>query len=354
MTLSDFIREMPKVELHVHLEGATQPETLLYLAEKNGVTLPVSTVEQVREWYQFRDFDHFVDIYILISECIRSVEDIEYITREFLRGQAAQNIRYTEATYTANTHYKQKGISFEDQLAAINRARAWAAEELGVYLNLIIDISRETPLEQSIRTAEWVIAHHGDGVVALGLGGAEVGHPPEDHAPAFELALNAGVPCIPHAGETVGPESVWSALSVCDALRIGHGVRSIEDPALVDHLRERQIPLEVCPTSNVCLGVYPSLAEHPLPQLVEAGVYVTINSDDPPMFNTSLTQEFEAIAEAFGYGPDALQAFTLNALRAALIPPAQKSQLEREFHHTFAELRAQYGLANERAHKDNQ
>lgn len=342
MTLSDFIHEMPKVELHVHLEGATQPETLLQLAEKHGIRLPVTTVESVRDWYQFRDFDHFVDIYVLISECIRTVDDIEHITREFLRGQAAQNIRYTEATYTANTHYKQKGISFTDQLAAINRARAWAAEELAVHLNLIVDISRETPLEEGIRTAEWVIAHHGDGVVALGLGGAEAGHPPENHRAAFEKALAAGVPCIPHAGETAGPESVWSALNVCDALRIGHGVRAIEDPALVDHLRERQTPLEVCPTSNICLGVYPTLADHPLPQLVEAGLYVTINSDDPPMFNTSLTQEFEALSQAFGYGADQLQTFTLNALRAALISPTQKSQLEREFHDSFAALRARY------------
>lgn len=344
MTLSDFIREMPKVELHVHLEGATQPETLLQLAQKNGIELPVRTVEEVREWYQFRDFDHFVDIYILISECIRTADDIEHITREFLRGQAAQNIRYTEATYTANTHYKQKGISFEAQLAAIKRARDWAAAELGVHLNLVIDISRETPLEEGLRTADWVIAHHGDGVVALGLGGAEVGFPAENHRAAFEKALTAGVPCVPHAGETVGPESVWSALNVCDALRIGHGVRSIEDPALVDHLRERQIPLEVCPTSNVCLGVYPTLADHPLPQMVKAGLYVTINSDDPPMFNTSLTQEFEAICTTFGYGAEDLQAFTLNALRAALISPAQKSQLEREFHETFAALRAEYQL----------
>jgi adenosine deaminase len=149
------------------------------------------------------------------------------------------------------------------------------------------------------------------------------------------------VPCIPHAGEIAGPESIWDALQTCDPLRIGHGVRCLEDPALVVELRDRQIPLEVSPTSNVCLGVFPSLAEHALPRLLEAGLYVTINSDDPPMFNTTLTDEYLAIAHTFGYGAADMERFVMNALRVTLLPDDVKATMEAEFTNEFAWLRSE-------------
>jgi adenosine deaminase len=164
-------------------------------------------------------------------------------------------------------------------------------------------------------------------VVALGLGGAEVGHPPEKFAAAFARARAAGVPLVLHAGETVGPASIWGALEQ-GSVRVGHGVRCLEDPALVSELRERRIPLEVCPTSNVCLGVVPSFAEHPLPRLLDAGLYVTLNSDDPPMFNTTLTDEYLAAAATFALDRPAIEALVLNAARATLLPPAAAAALE--------------------------
>lgn len=338
MERSEFIRQMPKVELHVHLEGSVRPETLLKLARRHGVALPADTVEGIQQWYTFVDFAHFVEVYMLISECIRTAEDLELITREFLVGQAAQNIRYSEVTYTPYTHYTQKGISIDDQLTAINRARDWAEAELGVSMNLVLDIARLVTPEEGMITAEWVIEHTGNGVVALGLGGAEVGNPPEKFTAAFDRVRAAGIPSVPHAGETEGPASIWGAIRALEAIRIGHGVRCLEDPALVDYLREHQIPLEVCPSSNVCLGVAPSIEQHPLPRLLAEGLYVTLNSDDPPMFNTTLTDEYLRAASTFDLDHDTLQHLVMNAANAALLPEAKKNALVADFQTAFHAL----------------
>ncbi|MFN8374133.1 MAG: adenosine deaminase [Anaerolineae bacterium] len=321
MTLAQFIREMPKVELHVHMEGAIQPETVLKLAARNHIALPADSVEGLRAWYSFTDFPHFVQIYVKISECLQTADDIEFMAREFLKGQAAQNIRYSEVTYTPYTHYMQKGLAFAEQLAALNRARAWAEAELGVTMRLITDISRNVTPEQGMVTAQWAVSAKDDGVAALGLGGPEVGHPAEKHAAAFEYAWSHGLPCILHAGETDGAPSIWGAIKHGRTLRIGHGVRCLEDRALVDYLREKQIPLEVSPSSNVCLKVFPSLGEHALPKLMAEGLYVTLNSDDPPMFNTTLTDEYLRCADAFGWNADLIEKLVFDALREVSLLP---------------------------------
>ena len=335
----DFIEKMPKVELHVHLEGAIRPATLLTLAQRNNISLPATTVEELREWYRFIDFPHFIEIYIAISECIQTPEDIELVTREFLEGQAAQNIKYTEVTYTPYTHYWQKGLPFADQLAAINAGRRWAEDNLGVTMGLVLDIARDVDVAAGPTIAGWAVSGMGDGVVAFGLGGYEVGNPPEKWAEAFAITQEAGLPSVPHAGETEGPASIWGALKSLNAIRIGHGVRCLEDDALVAELRDRQIPLEVCPTSNICLGVFPSLADHPLPRLLDEGLYVTINSDDPPLFNTTLTGEYQAIAETFGYSRDDLQTFVMNAARASLLDDSKKAALIGDLQREFEQIR---------------
>jgi adenosine deaminase len=340
MHLDAFIRRMPKVELHVHLEGSIQPETLLQLAKRNNVSLPATTVEGLREWYKFTDFGHFIEIYIAISSCICSGEDIELIAREFLRGQAAQNILHSEVTFTPFTHFSlNRHIPFEEQFAALSRARDWAATELGVSVGWVLDISRNVrPLEHGLTVAEWAISGKDKGVIALGLGGPEAGHPPELFETAFEKALAAGLASVPHAGEVAGAESVWGALRSLKAQRIGHGVRCLEDAALVAELRQRQIPLEVCPTSNVCLGVADSIAEHPLPRLLEEGLYVTINSDDPPMFNTTLIDEYLKIADAFGFDSEIIEELVINAVRASLLPELARIEMEARFRGEFADL----------------
>jgi adenosine deaminase len=327
--LAQFIRRMPKVELHVHLEGAIQPETLLTLARRNGVALPADDASGLQQWYRFTDFPHFVQIYLTITSCICSPEDLEFVAREFLRGQAAQNIRYSEITYTPYTHFSlNKQIPFDEQFDALTRAREWAARELDTHCGWVFDIARNArPVEHCMRVAEWAVQGKEQGVVALGLGGLEVGNPPEWFREAFDAARAAGLASVPHAGELAGAESVRGALDVLQAQRIGHGVRCLEDPDLVATLRERRIPLEVCPSSNVCLGVAAGLGDHPLPRLLAENLYVTINSDDPPMFNTSLTDEYLRVAEAFQFDAETIRQFVRNAAQAALLPEDARTAL---------------------------
>ncbi|NJM39919.1 MAG: adenosine deaminase [Anaerolineae bacterium] len=346
MNLQTFIQKMPKVELHVHMQGGTKPETLLEIARRNGIKLPYDTVEGLRQWYQFKDFDHFIEIYMEAADCIKTPDDVEFMAREFLRGQAEQNIVWSEVTYTALLHYP---MPWAEQLAAINRARSWAEAEFGIRMGLIVDIPRVVPEEEGLWVADWVIEGYGvsdsGGVLALGLGGPEVNNPPERYKSAFDRVRAKGIPCILHAGETLGPESIWSALRTAGSVRIGHGVRAIEDPTLMAYLKATQTPLEVCPTSNVCLGVYPSLAQHSLPKLMEAGLYVTINSDDPPMFNTTLTNEYLVCAEAFGWSAEVIQQLVLNAVHVALLPAEEKQHMieafRRQFTSAFNELAAE-------------
>ncbi len=326
-SLTDFITRMPKVELHVHLEGSVQPATLLKLAERHQISLPARDLPGLRDWYQFRDFNHFIEIYMAISSCLRTAEDIELIACEFLAGQAEQNILYSEVTFTPYNQYYNCGLGFHEQIDAVNRARVWAEKKFGVSMGIIMDIPRLIPAEEGLRIARWAIERYGDGIIAFGLGGPEIGNPPEKFQEAFDLVRQNGIPCILHAGETEGPESIWKAIRTADTLRIGHGVRAVEDPELMKYLREKQIPLEVCPTSNICLKVYPALEEHPLPRLLEAGLLITINSDDPPMFNTTLTNEFLTGVKTFGWNRDQVKTFYLNAVAASLLPDPQKQSL---------------------------
>ncbi len=332
MTMNKQIKQMPKIELHVHLEGSVQPSTLLKLATKNNVELPSGNIDDLLSWYTFSNFDHFSDVYLKISECIKTVEDIELIAREFLQGQFEQNIVYTEITYTAYTHCIQKKISFDDQLVALNKARKWAEDELGIYCNFIIDIPRQVTTDEGLITAKWLTTSGSDSIVALGLGGPEYGHPPQKHKASFDLIKETGYSSVPHAGETEGPSSIWGAVNDLGAIRIGHGVRCVEDEQLMNFIKDNEIILEVCPTSNICLGVFDKLSVHCLPQLIDHGIKVTINSDDPPMFNTTLTNEYYEIHKTFGFSLDDFYTFNKTALEGTLMPAKLKSIVEDKFY----------------------
>ena len=335
MSVEEFIRKMPKVELHVHLEGSIYPETLLTLAERNNIVIPPNSIKEVRQWYQFTDFAHFIDIYTAICDCLRTADDFELITTEFLKKQAEENILYSEVIFTPYTHHQH--VSLDEQLAAINRARRRAETSLGIRMGLVPDISRQMrPIKESFLIADWAVNNVDKGIIALGLGGPEINNPPELFQKSFERAHAAGLPSLPHAGETAGPESIWGAINSLGATRIGHGVRCLEDPELVTTLREKRIPLDVSPSSNVALGVVPTFSDHPLPKLVEAGLLVTINSDDPPMFNTTLTDEYQKIARIFNYDISDIKQFVLNGVEASLLPAGSKLSLENEIGKRFA------------------
>jgi aminodeoxyfutalosine deaminase len=337
VSLTRFIAALPKVELHVHLEGSIQPATLLELARRNGVALPAQDEAGLREMYRFTDFAHFIRTYVLISTTLQRAEDFALIAADFGAEMARQNIRYAEATFTPMTHVN-RGVPWEALRDGLDAGREQARRAHGVEIAWVFDIVRSLP-ETAERCCDLALAGMDHGVIGLGLGGPEAGYPPEPYADVFARARAAGLHSVPHAGEVAGPESVWGALHALGAERIGHGVRSIEDPALLDHLREHQIPLEVNPTSNLCLGVYPDMTRHPLRSLWHGGQYVTVNSDDPPMFNTDLNREYELAAEVCGFGHDELEQLSLKALHASFLPPQRKADMENEFRAEFARLR---------------
>ena len=326
MSLREVIETLPKVELHVHLEGSIQPEALLKLAERNKEDLPAKDVAGLRDWFQFRDFPHFVEIYVAASKCIKTPADLELIAEEFARGQATQNILYTEANYTAMTIFRYAGIPFNEQIDALTKG---FAKVLETKVNLILDIVREFTTEEGETIAQWCIDAKDKGVVAIGLSGFEGKTPVSKHENAFRVAKDAGLKCSAHAGETGGPEAIREALDVALADRIGHGVRCLQDGFLVKELRDKQIHLEVNPTSNVCLGIYPSLAEHPLPRLLDEGLSVSINSDDPPLFSTSLTEEWIRCAEEFELSTDILYSLCQGAVSHSFLDDAEKQHLKQ-------------------------
>jgi len=347
--INSYIKAVPKAELHVHLEGSIQPSTLLMLAQRNDVKLPVQTVEGLQDWFTFRDFDHFIEIYFEISSCLKTSDDYELIAYEFGAHMARQNVRYAEVTFSPSTHQFSLGIPFDVFFDGLTKGRLRAQAEFGVEIRWVFDIVRDIPdVLPNRRRAEYTlaVAEEGmcDGVVALGLGGGEVGNPPERYAKWFEKALEAGLHSAPHAGETVGPESVWGAVRMLGAERLGHGVRSIEDAELVEYLAERRITLEICPTSNIRLGVYPDLASHPLPGLFSAGVPVTINSDDPPLFNTTLNDEAKLLAVPFNFDINTIDEILLNGVRCSFLPAEERQALEALFEAEITKIRRELSL----------
>lgn len=348
-SLHAFARAMPKAELHLHLEGSITPETALTLARRHNVRLPANDPAGLQDWFRFRDFKHFIEVYLALSDLLRTPEDFAFIIVELARDLARQNVRYAEVTFTAYTHlWQNKGLTPDDLIAGLDAGRAAAREQFGVELTWIIDIPRNLSFNRitgryngkaSGPTVEMALAWKDQGVVALGLGGHEIGAPPEPFAHAFERARAGGLHSAPHAGEHVGPAGVWGAIRALGAERIGHGVRAIEDPELVSYLVAHQIPLELNPSSNIRLGVYPDYASHPLRRLWDAGVFVTVNSDDPPLFNTTLNQEYGLLVDAFGFGADELEQVSLNAVRASFLPETRKEAMTAAFLAEFKHLR---------------
>lgn len=350
MSAEGYLRAAPKVELHVHLEGAIQAATLLELARRNGVRLPASDAKGLRRWFTYRDFPHFAEIYLAVTRCLKTADDYELIAYEFGREMARQNVRYAEVTFTPATHHFLLGVPHDTYFGGLTRGRARARDEFGVEIAWVFDMAHNPADPARTRanadyTLGAAVEGMNDGVVAFGLAGPEAGHSFEKIAPWFEKARAAGLHSAPHAGETMGPESVWGALRALGAERIGHGVRAVEDPALGAYLAERGIPLEVCPTSNVRIGVYPDLAAHPLPRLHATGVIVTINSDDPPLFNTTLNDEVFLLYDAFRLGVPAIDEILLNGVRHSFLTPERKREIVSAFTAELATLKA--------AHLDN-
>src|SRR4051812_22151747 len=294
----------PKIELHVHLEATIAPETLLEIAKRNGQALPADTVEGLRDLFQFRDFDHFIEVWILTTNCLRTEADFRQVVVDYAGEAKKHGAVYLEAIFSP-IERTWRGVDWDEMFTGYCDGAQAAREFHGVEVRLTPDITRSAPLDDAHKLVEVAARYRDRGIVAVGLGGEEAYYANPPFAPAFETARAAGLGSVPHAGEVVGAESVRTALDYLDPDRIRHGFRAADDPELVEELAGRGIVLDLTPISNVRTGAVPSLEEHPIRELVAAGVRVSVSTDDPVMFDTDLTREYDA-AESLGLDPRTL------------------------------------------------
>jgi aminodeoxyfutalosine deaminase len=289
----------PKIELHVHLEGTVQPNTLRAIAKRNDYALP----DDLESLYRFRDFAHFIEVWILTTNALRTAKDFRQVVTDYARDAASHGAVYLEAIFSPAERVV-RGVDWDEIFSGYCDGAQEARELHGVEVRLTPDIFRGATSQQAEQVVRHSAKYRDRGVVAVGLGGLEAEYPPEPYEPAFTLAKSLGLASVPHAGEVAGPPSVRGALEALGADRIRHGVRSVEDSGLVSELAGRGTVLDVCPLSNLRTGVVESLENHPLPQLVAAGVRCSISTDDPAMFDTDLSRDYEAAA-SLGVSPHA-------------------------------------------------
>jgi aminodeoxyfutalosine deaminase len=294
--LASFIAGLPKAELHVHHVGSASPRIVAELAARHEGDTPVpADPAALADYFAFRDFRHFIDIYLSVVDLVRDAQDVRMLTYEIGRELGRQQVRYAELTVTPYSHVK-RGIPGPAICEAIEDARRGAAADFGVELRWCFDIPGEAGLAAAEETLRVALVDRPAGLVSFGLGGPEIGVPRPQFKPYFDQARAAGLHSVPHAGESTGPQTIWDALRELGAERIGHGISAAQDPRLMAYLAENEITLEVCPTSNARTRAVAEIEQHPLPVLVAAGVPVTINSDDPPMFGTTLEEEYAVAA----------------------------------------------------------
>jgi aminodeoxyfutalosine deaminase len=327
--LTAFIAGLPKAELHVHHVGSASPRIVAELAARHPAAGVPVDVDKLAEYFTFSDFGHFIEVYLSVVDLIRDAADVRTLTYEVAREMAAQQVRYAELTITPYSSVR-RGIAAEAFLEAIEDARVAAERDLGIVLRWCFDIPGEAGLPAAAETTRIATELGPDGLVSFGLGGPEIGVPRPQFAPYFDAARAIGLHSVPHAGETTGPDTIWDAIRLLGAERIGHGTSATQDPQLLAYLAQHQLPLEVCPTSNVATRAVPELAQHPLAEMVAAGVLVTINSDDPPMFSTDLNREYAIAAELLSLDRAGVAALAANAVTASFAPDAVKRRVLAE------------------------
>ena len=328
-SIEAYIRGLPKAELHVHLQGAASVPTVLDLSRRYP-EVGVPTDEQgLRDFYQFTDFAHFIEVYISVNELVRTDSDVRDLVIGLGRDLAEVNVRYAEVTVTPDSHLLM-GIAPDALSDALTSGRARVLQTYGVELAWVFDIPGELGLASGVRTIEWAEAHLPDHSVGFGLGGPEEGVPRDMFDDVFRRARDLGLRSVPHAGETTGPQSIRDSIDVLKAVRIGHGIAAATDQSLMDELVARDIVLEVCPTSNICTRAVDQIEDHPFTILRESGVRVTLNSDDPGMFDTDLNREYLVANVEFGLDAVALTDLARESVRASFAPQDVRSRVLAE------------------------
>jgi len=314
---------LPKAELHVHIEGTFEPDLIFALAERNRVALPYRSVEALRAAYEFRDLQSFLNLYYAAMNVLRTEADFAELTNEYLARAHSQGLVHAEIFFDPQAH-TARGVPFRTVIDGLWSAVRNSETHYGVSTRLIMCFLRDASVESALETLALALPF-GERIVAVGLDSAELGHPPSKFRDVFARARAAGWKAVAHAGEEGPPAYVWEALDVLGVSRIDHGVRSLEDPKLVDRLRDEQIPLTVCPLSNVKLRVCESLGEHPLRRMLDAGLLVTVNSDDPAYFGGYVGENYEAVAQALALEPAMLATLARNSFAASFLSPRMRA-----------------------------
>ncbi|KAG4081120.1 hypothetical protein HA402_010291 [Bradysia odoriphaga] len=313
----DWLNLLPKAELHLHLEGSLEPELLFALAQRNRIDLPWPDIESLRGAYNYSNLQEFLDLYYQGAQVLQTEQDFYDLTWAYLQKCRQQNVVHTEPFFDPQTH-TDRGVPFEVVLTGITQALRDGREQLGVQSGLILSFLRHLPEEQAMRTFEQALPHL-DSFIAVGLDSSESGFPPRLFQRVFERARAAGLPAVAHAGEEGPPEYIWEALDLLKVKRVDHGVRAAEDERLIERLIDEQIPLTVCPLSNTRLRVFEHMADHNILQLLERGVKVTVNSDDPAYFGGYVTENFQALHQHLGMTREQAQRLADNSLDARLL-----------------------------------
>jgi adenosine deaminase len=333
--LAGFIRRLPKAELHLHIEGTLEPELLLELGRRNGVDLPCSSAEECRAQYRFDDLQAFLDIYYEGVAVLVREQDFHDLTLAYLRRVAADGARHVEVFFDPQSHVP-RGVPFSDVVGGITRALREGEAEYGVSWRLIMCFLRDRPVAEALEMLELALPFR-EVIAGVGLDSAETGHPPAEFAAVFEKARGAGLVAGAHAGEAGPPAVISEALDVLRVRRIDHGVAAIHDAALRRRLAEEHVPLTMCPLSNLELKVTPDLSRHPLKKLLDAGLVVTVNSDDPAYFGGYLLANYVAVQRALGLSRADLAQLARNSIAASLLAPERKAELIAEIDLVAAE-----------------
>jgi adenosine deaminase len=324
---NDWYERLPKVELHLHLEGALPLPCLWTLVQKYGGDPTLASLEDLRRRFTFTNFAHFIETWVWKNQFLREYEDFTFFSEAFANDLAAQNIRYAEVHFCPSS-FCDFGLEIPRLVEAI---RAGLNRVPQTEITLITDLIRDSSQDRAARTLAEVNEVRGLGIIGVGLGGPEQDFPPEPFADLYDQARKLGFHTTAHAGEAAGAESIWGALRSLKVERIGHGIRAHEDPTLLEYLREKRIPIEMCPLSNVSTAVVPSLEAHPIRRYYDLGLLISVNTDDPMMFNNSLAQEYRLLVERLGFTPDDVRQLILNGVKSAWLPEERKQALAATF-----------------------
>jgi adenosine deaminase/aminodeoxyfutalosine deaminase len=323
---SNFIRSLPKAELHLHLEGSIDPPTLLELRRMHG---KASVQAEVEALYDYQDFPGFLNSFKNITEDLQTPEDYDLITYRLLERLKVENVLHAEVIVSAGVNL-WRNQDFDSLFSGMQRGRERGERDFGVSLLWIFDAVRQFGPEKAQAVAELAARHHENGVIAFGIGGDEQKGPPEQFKDVYAFAADHGLRLTAHAGESAGPGSIWGALNL-RAERIGHGLTAVQDPELVEELSTRQIPIEICLTSNLRTGCCPTITEHPVRSYFDHGLMITLNTDDPAMFHTSLNREYQIAQDNFGFTDEHLRELARNSFEASFLPAEKKCEFLNQF-----------------------